>query len=288
MAPDLELTDKERKEMDEDAADFLAREGLKAGIVEEWEDGYRTASQPDAFEWWYFDAQLDGGWTVVIVYSTKPMTKPRGPLKPTVQIILHDPEGKRRRLSQTFMPRGEEIVTGDGLPLSLVTGEYVSGPGGRSYPKRLDIHWHSEDGDIMLAIRDPKLIETIDVIEDLPRWQQGLIHLVANPLYYDFDADVTLDVEYGNIKTTEKGMALFEIMMLRQEGGPMSCYFRHMADIFEEAGVEVTPRNRKDVDRKIHEIVGVTYKDCPATWRKVKEMKAEAAGRDELISRLKT
>jgi molecular chaperone GrpE (heat shock protein) len=61
-----------------------------------------------------------------------------------------------------------------------------------------------------------------------------------------------------------------------------------MADIFEEAGVEVTPQNRKDVDRKIHEIVGVTYKDCPATWRKVEEMKAEAAGRDELISRLKT
>jgi hypothetical protein len=68
----------------------------------------------------------------------------------------------------------------------------------------------------------------------------------------------------------------------------MSCYFRHMTDIFEEAGVSITPENKKDVDRKIHAIVGVEYKDCPATWRKVKEIKAEEAGRQELIRRLKT
>ena len=55
----------------------------------------------------------------------------------------------------------------------------------------------------------------------------------------------------------------------------MTCYFRHMKDIFNKAGVEVTKENRKDIDRKIHTIVGVEYKNCSATWREVKKMIAE-------------
>ena len=51
----------------------------------------------------------------------------------------------------------------------------------------------------------------------------------------------------------------------------MSCYFRHLKDILNEVGIEVTPSNRKQVDRAIHEIVDVVYKDCPATWKKLKQ-----------------
>ena len=55
----------------------------------------------------------------------------------------------------------------------------------------------------------------------------------------------------------------------------MTCYFRHMKDVFENAGVEVTKENRKDIDRKIHSIVGVEYKNCSATWREVKRRIAD-------------
>ncbi len=51
----------------------------------------------------------------------------------------------------------------------------------------------------------------------------------------------------------------------------MSCYFRHMKDVLEEAGVKVTDKNKKDVDRVIHCLVDVEYKDCSPTWKKVKE-----------------
>jgi len=51
----------------------------------------------------------------------------------------------------------------------------------------------------------------------------------------------------------------------------MSCYFRHLKDILSEAGIEVTPSNKKQIDRTVHGIVGVTYKDCPATWGKLKQ-----------------
>ncbi len=55
----------------------------------------------------------------------------------------------------------------------------------------------------------------------------------------------------------------------------MTCYFRHMKDVFEKAGVEVTRENREDIDRKIHSIVGVEYKNCSATWREIKRRIAE-------------
>ena len=51
----------------------------------------------------------------------------------------------------------------------------------------------------------------------------------------------------------------------------MSCYFRHMKEILEEAGVEVTKENKKDIDRIIHGLVDVEYKNCSPTWKAVKE-----------------
>jgi hypothetical protein len=51
----------------------------------------------------------------------------------------------------------------------------------------------------------------------------------------------------------------------------MSCYFRHIKDILDGAGIEVTPTNKKQIDHAIHQAVGVTYKDCPATWKRLKQ-----------------
>jgi len=51
----------------------------------------------------------------------------------------------------------------------------------------------------------------------------------------------------------------------------MSCYLRHIKCILEEAGIEVNPGNRKQIDQAIHQAVGVDYKDCPATWKRLKQ-----------------
>ena len=55
----------------------------------------------------------------------------------------------------------------------------------------------------------------------------------------------------------------------------MTCYFRHMNWIFEEIGVEATKENKRDMDRKIHELLGVEYKNCSATWKEVKKKLAD-------------
>jgi hypothetical protein len=59
-----------------------------------------------------------------------------------------------------------------------------------------------------------------------------------------------------------------------------------MKEVFEQADLEVTKENRKDIDRAIHDIVGVEYKNCSATWKAVKEKLAE--NMDDFIQELKT
>jgi hypothetical protein len=68
----------------------------------------------------------------------------------------------------------------------------------------------------------------------------------------------------------------------------MSCYLRHLKPLLEEAGIVVTPANRKQIDAAIHEAVGVAYKDCPAAWRKIKqEFLSDQKKRRTLVGRIR-
>jgi len=65
----------------------------------------------------------------------------------------------------------------------------------------------------------------------------------------------------------------------------VSCYLRHVKDILDEAGIIITPANRKQVDQA----VGITYKNCPATWKNVKEdIKGDDKKRRAFIEQLQT
>jgi hypothetical protein len=44
-----------------------------------------------------------------------------------------------------------------------------------------------------------------------------------------------------------------------------------MKGIFTEIGVEVTKENKRDIDKKIHELLGVDYKNCSSTWKEIKK-----------------
>ena len=44
---------------------------INPNAVEEWEDGVRDTSEPNHFEWWYFDCMLDDGTKVVIQFLSK-------------------------------------------------------------------------------------------------------------------------------------------------------------------------------------------------------------------------
>ena len=65
----------------------------------------------------------------------------------------------------------------------------------------------------------------------------------------------------------------------------MTCYFRHLRDVFKKAGIEVTTNNKRDIDRIIHGIVNVEYKNCSSTWKEVKKIIKE--DEDRFVSSLK-
>jgi len=65
----------------------------------------------------------------------------------------------------------------------------------------------------------------------------------------------------------------------------LTCYFRHLQQIFKKAGIEVTSENKREIDKAIHSIVGVEYKNCPDSWREVKKRIAE--DEEGFVSKLK-
>ena len=67
----------------------------------------------------------------------------------------------------------------------------------------------------------------------------------------------------------------------------MSCYFRHVRDILDEAGITVGSSNKKQIDQAFHQIVGTSYKDCPSTWKALKQAYlSDEKKRHELIQKL--
>ena len=68
----------------------------------------------------------------------------------------------------------------------------------------------------------------------------------------------------------------------------MSCYFRHLSDILNEAGIEITSGNTKQIDQVIHDIVKVRYKDCPTTWGRLKrEILNDEKQRRDFVEKLR-
>lgn len=77
-----------------EGAEFLRLEGLTETPAA-WEDGLRAETRPGNFEWWYFDAHLDDGSTLVIGYYTKPLLQRNDALTPTIVITLTQPDGRK-------------------------------------------------------------------------------------------------------------------------------------------------------------------------------------------------
>lgn len=67
----------------------------------------------------------------------------------------------------------------------------------------------------------------------------------------------------------------------------MSCYFRRIPELLKEAGLRVTPANKKAVDQLIHRLVEVECKNCSDAWKRVEARRDDAAFRKELVAVLK-
>ena len=84
-------------------ADY-ARLGLARNDIQTWEDGARTDDQPGTYEWWYFDAHLDDGAKLVVVFMDKDLATPQKPLEPMIRLDLDLADGRSFEKIVTFDP----------------------------------------------------------------------------------------------------------------------------------------------------------------------------------------
>jgi hypothetical protein len=67
---------------------------LSPTSIEPWEDGARTDDAAGTYEWWYFDAHLADGATLVVAFMNKDIAQPQKPLSPLLRLELDLRDGR--------------------------------------------------------------------------------------------------------------------------------------------------------------------------------------------------
>ena len=101
MSPhDIPDTPSIREKVARDSAESMHLMGLDGPEVQPWEDGFRTHDSSDhAFEWWYFDMELDDGSALVATFNTKPNAAPSWAKTSLSALVAKPPFSSGLRLS---------------------------------------------------------------------------------------------------------------------------------------------------------------------------------------------
>lgn len=136
----------------DDDADY-ARLGIDRKSIAQWEDGQRESTEKGHFEWWYFDAHLDDGATIVVAFYPKPANDPESGLAPVVTISLTLPDG--RIIDKAYRGRPEEFsASTEGCDVRIGSNRFVG-----------DLHRYH----ITASIED--LSVDIDLVGEVPPWR---------------------------------------------------------------------------------------------------------------------
>lgn len=68
--------------------------GIDRKTIAPWEDGIRMPMDTKNYEWWYFDAHLDDGTLIVVVFHTNPSVTSGGDDSPKVSINITTADGR--------------------------------------------------------------------------------------------------------------------------------------------------------------------------------------------------
>jgi hypothetical protein len=134
------------------------RIGISPSQVAPWEDGARTDGSAGAYEWWYFDAHLDDGAKLIVVFYTKNFTDIDEPLAPMIRIDLDLPDGTSYNKVAEF--KAEEFTASDERCDVRIAGNSFSG----------DLHIYkiiAEVGDITVEV---------SLTGEVPAWRPGTGH----------------------------------------------------------------------------------------------------------------
>lgn len=100
------MTSTERFYLADQAADH-ERLGLSPTTVMPYEDGSRISIEPGNLEWWYFDAHLEDGTAIVVVFYGRSPFAPTGPFQPSLTINIDLPDG--RTIEKVYLGKPAEF-----------------------------------------------------------------------------------------------------------------------------------------------------------------------------------
>jgi len=147
-----------------DRPEDFHRLGLNPHSIGRWEDGIRTdPSRRGTYEWWYFDAHLDDGAKLVVVFYTKPITAANGRLAPTILINVTLPDGTAVEKTQSF-PDASFSATTESCGVHIADNSFEG-----------DLHTYR----ISAVINDVSVDATL--IGEVPAWRQKTSYLMFGP-----------------------------------------------------------------------------------------------------------
>lgn len=126
--------------------DYNKRNLTEGNIPEKWEDGMRTSGDKGSYEWWYFDAHLQDGSTVVITFYTKFMTDIKKPFNPYLTVSIDKADGSK--ISEKFYCDPEDFFASKDSCNVKMGNNYVVGN-----LKEYKIHIENEDINLTAVIK---------------------------------------------------------------------------------------------------------------------------------------
>lgn len=126
--------------------DYNKRNLTEGNIPEKWEDGMRTSGDKGRYEWWYFDAHLQDGSTVVITFYTKFMTDIKKSFNPYLTVSIDKADGSK--ISEKFYCDPEDFFASKDSCNVKMGNNYVVGN-----LKEYKIHIENEDINLTAVIK---------------------------------------------------------------------------------------------------------------------------------------
>ncbi|NPA69103.1 MAG: hypothetical protein GXO50_10880 [Chlorobi bacterium] len=120
-------------------SDDYEKYGLKPGNIPEIrEDGIRTGGKKGTYEWWYFDAHLEDGTAIVIIFYTKPFTEIKKGLTPFISINIDRTDGTS--IKKPYYGKIENFFASDTICDVRIDKNYFKGD-----LKNYQIHYEDEE-----------------------------------------------------------------------------------------------------------------------------------------------
>jgi hypothetical protein len=139
------------------------RIGIKPDQVLPWEDGARTDGRAGTYEWWYFDAHLDDGAKLVVVFYTKNFTDINRPLAPMIRIDLDLPDGTSYNKLSEWKPE-EYSASRDRCDVRIGDNSFSG-----------DLHRYT------ITARIEEIVVDVSLTGEVPAWRPGTGHMYFGP-----------------------------------------------------------------------------------------------------------